>query len=79
MMAEASGLWHHVLASDAASLMTGSIVLADGGRSAFVDVGFDHQVAELRLPAPNYAFKPSAEQPLRLNRGITCRAGLTRR
>ena len=26
------------------------IVLADGGRSAFVDVGFDHQVAELRLP-----------------------------
>jgi hypothetical protein len=28
---------------------------------------------------PNYAFKPSAEQALRMNRSISCRAGLTRR
>ena len=27
----------------------------------------------------NYAFKPSAEQALRMNRGISCRAGLMRR
>lgn len=26
------------------------IVLADDGRTAYVDVGFDHQIAELRLP-----------------------------
>lgn len=33
----------------------------------------------LRLVTSNYAFKPSAEQALRMNRGITCRAGLMRR
>jgi hypothetical protein len=27
----------------------------------------------------NYAFKPSAEQALRMSRSISCRAGLTRR
>ena len=28
---------------------------------------------------PNYAFKPTAEQALRMDRGTSCRGGLTRR
>ena len=28
---------------------------------------------------PNYAFKPTAEQALRIDRGTSCRGGLTRR
>lgn len=50
-------------------------------RTAFLESAFVWKLNEDRCAAlgSNYAFKPTAEQALGIDRGTSCRGGLTRR
>ena len=64
--------------ADRAALGLRAVGSSEQTRDLLGKIGLRASMAEGKQNS-NYAFKPTAEQALRMDRGTSCRGGLTRR